>query len=131
MAAAVPSGVDAAAGEVEGPAVEASVTSTNHAPKIGLYVGRGARHAGSVRTVDIGIPPGDPGASFAGLTSRRVLQTIAARSRRGSKLEARNRAGRRRRHGTPSALPPWRRWQRCAAAPAGFTWRFRPRPRRS
>ena len=88
VAADVPSGVNAATGEVEGPAVEASVTSTNHAPKIGLYVGRGARHAGSVRTVDIGIPPGDPGASFAGLTSRRVLQTIAARSRRGSKLEA-------------------------------------------
>ena len=88
VAADVPSGVNAATGEVEGPAVEATVTSTNHAPKIGLYVGRGARHAGSVQTVDIGIPRGEPGAGLAGLTSRRVVQTIPARSRRGSKLEA-------------------------------------------
>ena len=88
VSADVPSGVNSANGEVEGPAVEASVTSTNHAPKIGLYVGRGARHAGSVQTVDIGIPPGDPGASIAGLTTRRVVRTIPARSRHGPKLEA-------------------------------------------
>lgn len=88
VSADVPSGVNAATGEVEGPAVEASVTSTNHAPKIGLYAGRGARHAGSVQTVDIGIPPGDPGASLAGLTSRRVVRTLPARSRRGSKVAA-------------------------------------------
>ncbi len=81
VSADVPSGVNAATGAVGGSAIEASVTSTNHAPKIGLYVGRGARHAGSVRTVGIGIPPGDPGASLAGLTKRRVLRTIPARLR--------------------------------------------------
>jgi ADP-dependent NAD(P)H-hydrate dehydratase / NAD(P)H-hydrate epimerase len=64
-----------------GLAVEASMTSTNHAPKIGLYVARGARHAGVVRVVDIGIPRGEPGVSFAGLTNRRVLGMVPARSR--------------------------------------------------
>src|SRR5918992_889803 len=42
IAAEVPSGVNAATGEVEGPAIRASVTTTNHAPKIGLYVARGS-----------------------------------------------------------------------------------------
>ncbi|MGI8538655.1 MAG: NAD(P)H-hydrate dehydratase [Rubrobacteraceae bacterium] len=88
VAADVPSGVNAATGEVEGVAVEASVTSTNHAPKIGLYVGRGARHSGFVSVVDIGIPSGDPGASLVGLTNRRVLKKVPARSQHHSKLEA-------------------------------------------
>lgn len=88
VAADVPSGVNAATGEVEGVAVEASVTSTNHAPKIGLFVGRGARHSGLVRVVDIGIPRGEPGASLAGLTSRRVLRMVPSRYHSGSKLDA-------------------------------------------
>jgi hydroxyethylthiazole kinase-like uncharacterized protein yjeF len=88
VAADVPSGVNAASGEVEGPAVEASVTSTNHAPKIGLYVAQGARHAGLVRVVDIGIPRGEPGAGLAGLSSRRVLRMVPARSRYDSILDA-------------------------------------------
>jgi ADP-dependent NAD(P)H-hydrate dehydratase / NAD(P)H-hydrate epimerase len=88
VAADVPSGVNAATGEVEGPAVEASVTSTNHAPKIGLYVAQGARNAGSVRVVDIGIPRGEPGAGLAGLTSRRVLRMVPPRSRYDSVLDA-------------------------------------------
>lgn len=82
VSADVPSGVNAATGEVGGPAVEAGATSTNHAPKIGLYVGRGAGRAGSVRVVDIGIPNGDPGACLAGITSRRALREIPARPRR-------------------------------------------------
>lgn len=84
VAADVPSGVNAGTGEVEGVAVEASATSTNHAPKIGLHAGRGARYAGLVRVTDIGIPRGDPGASLAGLTNRRVLAGIPSRSRRES-----------------------------------------------
>lgn len=85
VAADVPSGVNAATGQAEGAAVEASVTSTNHAPKIGLFVARGARHAGLVRVMDIGIPPGDPGAKLAGLTTRRVLSAAPVRPRYGSK----------------------------------------------
>ncbi|HEX8199091.1 MAG TPA: NAD(P)H-hydrate dehydratase, partial [Isosphaeraceae bacterium] len=76
VAADVPSGVNAATGEVEGPAIHASVTTTNHAPKIGLYAAPGARHAGEVRVVDIGIPRGAPEAGLVGLISRRVLRLL-------------------------------------------------------
>ena len=81
VAADVPSGVNAATGEVEGPAVRASVTTTNHAPKIGLYVTPGARCAGEVRVVDIGIPRGAPEAGLVGLISRRVLRLVPSRPR--------------------------------------------------
>ena len=81
VAADVPSGVNAATGEVEGPAIRASVTPTNHAPKIGLYVAPGARHAGEVRVVDIGIPRGAPEAGRVGLISQRVLRLVPARPR--------------------------------------------------
>lgn len=81
VAADVPSGVNAATGEVEGPAIRAEVTTTNHAPKIGLYVTPGARHAGEVRVVDIGIPSGAPEAGLVGLISRRVLRLVPARPR--------------------------------------------------
>ena len=79
VAGDVPSGVNAATGEVEGVAVRAAITTTNHAPKIGLYVTPGARHAGEVRVVDIGIPRGTPGAGRAGLISRRVLRLVPPR----------------------------------------------------
>jgi ADP-dependent NAD(P)H-hydrate dehydratase / NAD(P)H-hydrate epimerase len=81
VAADVPSGVNAATGEVEGPAICASVTTTNHAPKIGLYVTPGAWHAGEVRVIDIGIPRGAPEAGLIGLISRRVLRLVPARPR--------------------------------------------------
>src|ERR671917_42678 len=82
--AGVPSGVNAATGEVEGPAIRASVTTTNHAPKIGLYVAPGARHVGEVRVIDIGIPRGAPDAGLVGLISRRVLRLVPARPRYAS-----------------------------------------------
>jgi ADP-dependent NAD(P)H-hydrate dehydratase / NAD(P)H-hydrate epimerase len=84
VAADVPSGVNAATGEVEGPAIRASVTTTNHAPKIGLYVAPGARHVGEVRVIDIGIPRGAPDAGLVGLISRRVLRLVPARPRYAS-----------------------------------------------
>ena len=84
VAADVPSGVNAATGEVEGTAIRAAVTTTNHAPKIGLYVTPGARHAGEVRVVDIGIPRGAPEAGLVGLISRRVLRLLPTRPRYAS-----------------------------------------------
>src|SRR5687767_10121876 len=44
----VPSGVDASTGEIARAAVEAAVTVTFHAPKVGLAVGPGRFHAGRV-----------------------------------------------------------------------------------
>jgi hydroxyethylthiazole kinase-like uncharacterized protein yjeF len=84
VAADVPSGVNAATGEVEGPAIRAEVTTTNHAPKIGLYVAPGAWRVGEVRVIDIGIPRGAPEPGLVGLISRRVLGLAPARPRYAS-----------------------------------------------
>ncbi|CAB4931923.1 unannotated protein [freshwater metagenome] len=60
VACDVPSGVDAATGEVAAPAIRALATVTFDAPKIGLLVHPGKAHAGSLRVADIGIPRGAP-----------------------------------------------------------------------
>jgi hydroxyethylthiazole kinase-like uncharacterized protein yjeF len=59
VAVDVPSGVDAETGAVPGDAVSADVTVTFGCFKPGLLVGEGARHAGLVEVVDIGLelPP--------------------------------------------------------------------------
>jgi NAD(P)H-hydrate epimerase len=51
----LPSGVDASTGEVAGAVVDADLTVTFHAPKVGLVVGPGRFHAGRVVAVDIGL----------------------------------------------------------------------------
>ena len=42
-------------------AVRARATATFHAAKPGLWIDPGKTHAGEVRVIDIGIPPGGPG----------------------------------------------------------------------
>src|ERR687896_2418002 len=86
VACDVPSGVNAGTGEVEGAAVRAAATATFHGPKIGLYVEPGKDHAGSVETVEIGIPRGSPGAGRAGLISERLLELYPRRGRSGTKF---------------------------------------------
>jgi hydroxyethylthiazole kinase-like uncharacterized protein yjeF len=61
VAVDVPSGVHADTGEVAGDAVVADVTVTFGCLKPGLVVGAGARHAGLVDLVDIGLGPWLPG----------------------------------------------------------------------
>jgi NAD(P)H-hydrate epimerase len=51
----LPSGVDASTGEVAGAAVDADLTVTFHAPKLGLVVAPGRFHAGRVVVADIGL----------------------------------------------------------------------------
>jgi ADP-dependent NAD(P)H-hydrate dehydratase / NAD(P)H-hydrate epimerase len=82
----VPSGVNAATGEVEGEAVSATATATFHGSKIGLHVEPGKSHAGRVEVVDIGIPRGAPSPGAAGLTSERVLELYPRRPRAGTKF---------------------------------------------
>jgi len=53
----VPSGVDAATGEVAGEAVRAERTVTFAWPKVGLYLYPAAELVGELVVVDIGIPP--------------------------------------------------------------------------
>ena len=56
VSADIPSGVHADTGAVMGSAVRADMTVTFSAGKPGLYVGKGAVHAGWVVVADIGIP---------------------------------------------------------------------------
>ncbi len=56
IAVDLPSGIHADTGAVLGAAVRATVTVTFALPKLGLYVGAGIDHAGTVRIADIGIP---------------------------------------------------------------------------
>jgi len=51
----IPSGVDASTGEVAGAVVDADLTVTFHAQKVGLAVGPGRFHAGAVIVADIGL----------------------------------------------------------------------------
>lgn len=53
----LPSGVDASTGEIEGEAVEAALTVTFHAPKVGIAVAPGRFRAGAVVVADIGLDP--------------------------------------------------------------------------
>jgi hydroxyethylthiazole kinase-like uncharacterized protein yjeF len=60
VAVDVPSGVDADTGAVPGDVVSADVTVTFGCLKPGLVVGEGARHAGLVELVDIGLELPEP-----------------------------------------------------------------------
>jgi ADP-dependent NAD(P)H-hydrate dehydratase / NAD(P)H-hydrate epimerase len=55
VAVDLPSGVDASTGEAAGAVVDAELTVTFHAPKVGLAVGPGRFHAGRVVVADIGL----------------------------------------------------------------------------
>jgi hydroxyethylthiazole kinase-like uncharacterized protein yjeF len=55
VAVDLPSGVDASTGEVAGAVVDADVTVTMHAPKVGLVVAPGRFHAGELEVGDIGL----------------------------------------------------------------------------
>jgi len=52
----MPSGIHADDGTLLGKAVNATATVTFGLPKLGLYVGAGIDHAGTIHVVDIGIP---------------------------------------------------------------------------
>jgi ADP-dependent NAD(P)H-hydrate dehydratase / NAD(P)H-hydrate epimerase len=73
VAADVASGVDAASGEVAGAAVEADVTVSFHAAKLGHWIEPGKGRRGELRVAAIGIPDGAPAAPAAGLIGDRVL----------------------------------------------------------
>lgn len=56
VAVDVPTGIHSDTGAVLGVAVRAKLTVTFGCPKMGLYVGAGIDHAGSIHIIDIGIP---------------------------------------------------------------------------
>jgi NAD(P)H-hydrate epimerase len=88
VAADIASGVDASTGEVEGPAVEAAVTVSFHAAKVGHWVAPGKRHTGELRVTPIGIPEGVPGQAAAGLIHSSILELLAPRGPDSTKFSS-------------------------------------------
>lgn len=82
IAVDIPSGIHADSGAIMGRAVRAAMTVTFGLPKLGLVVGSGIDHAGTVRIVDIGIPPAYAEASDSRIvlmTQKMVMATLPPR----------------------------------------------------
>jgi ADP-dependent NAD(P)H-hydrate dehydratase / NAD(P)H-hydrate epimerase len=88
VACDVASGVDATTGEIEGVAVEAALTVSFHATKIGHRIAPGKWRAGELRVVPIGIPDGVPGEPAAGTIDPAVLALAPARGSRSTKFSS-------------------------------------------
>lgn len=85
VAVDVPSGVNASTGEVPGAAVEASVTVSFGAAKLGLAVSPGHLHAGSVEVAPIGLATG---AHEHALASAGILAELPRKDARSTKYRA-------------------------------------------
>jgi NAD(P)H-hydrate epimerase len=88
VACDVASGVDASSGEVAGAAVEAGLTVSFHAAKLGHRVAPGKWHTGELRVAPIGIPDGAPGEPAAGTIGSAVLELAPRRGARSTKFSS-------------------------------------------
>jgi NAD(P)H-hydrate epimerase len=88
VAADIASGVDASTGEVETVAVDARVTVTFHAAKLGHLVAPGKRHTGELLVAAIGIPDGAPGEPPAGVILSDVLAELPRRGPDSTKFSS-------------------------------------------
>jgi NAD(P)H-hydrate epimerase len=88
VACDIASGVDASSGEVAGAAVEADLTISFHAAKVGHRVAPGKWHSGELRVVPIGIPDGAPSKPVAGTITAGVLGLLPARGPRSTKFSS-------------------------------------------
>ncbi len=88
VACDIASGVDASTGEVAGAAVEADLTVSFHAAKIGQRIAPGKWHTGELRVVPIGIPRGAPGEPWAGTIESAVLSLAPRRGSRSTKFSS-------------------------------------------
>ncbi|HEX5984515.1 MAG TPA: NAD(P)H-hydrate dehydratase [Solirubrobacterales bacterium] len=88
VACDVVSGVDASTGEVAGEAVEADLTVSFHAAKLGQRIAPGKWHTGELRVAPIGIPAGAPGEPVAGEIAPAVLAPVPRRGPRSTKFSS-------------------------------------------
>jgi hydroxyethylthiazole kinase-like uncharacterized protein yjeF len=88
VACDIASGVDASTGEVQGEAVEADLTVTFHAAKLGQRIAPGKWHAGELRVVPIGIPSGAPGEARGGEVDPSVLDLLPRRGAQSTKFSS-------------------------------------------
>jgi NAD(P)H-hydrate epimerase len=85
VAVDLPSGVDASTGETAGAAIEADVTVTFHARKVGLVIAPGRFHAGRIVVADIGLEAG-PTAIVHGTPA--LLDRVPRRGARDTKFSS-------------------------------------------
>jgi len=88
VACDIASGVDASTGEVAEVAVEADLTVSFHAAKIGHRIAPGKWHTGELRVAPIGIPAGAPGDAAAGTIEPAVLALAPRRGARSTKFSS-------------------------------------------
>ncbi|HEU5143026.1 MAG TPA: NAD(P)H-hydrate dehydratase, partial [Solirubrobacterales bacterium] len=88
VACDVASGVDASSGEAEGAAVEADVTVSFHAAKLGHRVAPGKWLTGELRIAPIGIPAGASSTPFGGEIGPAVLALASRRGPRSTKFSS-------------------------------------------
>jgi hydroxyethylthiazole kinase-like uncharacterized protein yjeF len=88
IACDIASGVDASSGEIAGAAVEADVTVSFHAAKLGQRIAPGKWHTGELRLVPIGIPTGAPGEPSGGTIDPAVLALAPRRGPRSTKFSS-------------------------------------------
>ena len=88
VACDIPSGVDASSGEVAGVAVEADITVSFHAAKLGQRVAPGKWHCGELLVAPIGIPDGASVEPAAGTIETAVLALAPRRGSRSTKFSS-------------------------------------------
>ncbi|HET9593704.1 MAG TPA: NAD(P)H-hydrate epimerase, partial [Solirubrobacterales bacterium] len=88
VACDIASGVDASSGEVEGEAVEADVTVSFHAAKLGQRIAPGKWHTGELRVAPIGVPAGAPGEAAGGEIDPAVLGLLPHRGAQSTKFSS-------------------------------------------
>ncbi|HEX8051168.1 MAG TPA: NAD(P)H-hydrate dehydratase [Solirubrobacterales bacterium] len=88
VACDIPSGADASTGEVAGEAVEADVTVSFHAAKLGQRIAPGKWHCGELVVAPIGIPKGASGEVAGGEIDPAVLGLAPGRGQRSTKFSS-------------------------------------------
>ncbi len=88
VACDIASGVDASSGEVAAAAIEADLTVSFHAAKLGHRIAPGKWHTGELRVEPIGIPDGAPSGPVAGTIGPGVLGLLPARGPRSTKFSS-------------------------------------------
>jgi ADP-dependent NAD(P)H-hydrate dehydratase / NAD(P)H-hydrate epimerase len=88
VACDIASGVDASTGEIAGVAVEADMTVSFHAAKVGQRIAPGKWHTGELKVAPIGIPAGAPENPVAGTIDPAVLALAPRRGARSTKFSS-------------------------------------------
>ena len=88
VACDIASGVDASNGEVKGGAIEAAITVSFHAPKLGHRIAPGKWHTGELVVAPIGIPEGAPVEPAGGTIGGSVLELTPRRGSHSTKFSS-------------------------------------------